>query len=79
MMRTPICLRLGIAHPIFGFSHSVDVCVAIAQAGGFPVLGLARELPHEIPPEWPAAHESILGERGFPPSAYHSSNALGAR
>ena len=35
--------------PIFGFSHSVDVCVAIARAGGFPVLGLARELPHEIP------------------------------
>jgi NAD(P)H-dependent flavin oxidoreductase YrpB (nitropropane dioxygenase family) len=23
--------------------------VAIAQAGGFPVLGLAREMPHEIP------------------------------
>lgn len=42
-------MQLGIAHPIFGFSHSVDVCVAIAQAGGFPVLGLARELPQEIP------------------------------
>ena len=26
-----------------------DEVVAIAQAGGFPVLGLARELPHEIP------------------------------
>ena len=48
-LRTPICERLGIQHPIFGFSHSVDVVVAIAQAGGFPVLGLARELPHEIP------------------------------
>ena len=48
-LRTPICDRLGIRHPIFGFSHSVDVAVAIAQAGGFPVLGLARELPHEIP------------------------------
>jgi NAD(P)H-dependent flavin oxidoreductase YrpB (nitropropane dioxygenase family) len=47
--RTPICERLGIRHPIFGFSHSVDVGVAIAEAGGFPVLGLARELPHEIP------------------------------
>lgn len=46
--RTPICERLGIRHPIFGFSHSVDVAVAIAEAGGFPVLGLARELPHEI-------------------------------
>lgn len=48
-MRTPICETLGIRHPIFGFSHSVDVVVAIAEAGGFPVLGLARELPHEIP------------------------------
>lgn len=49
MLNTPICQRLGIRHPIFGFSHSLDVCVAIAQAGGFPVLGLARELPEEIP------------------------------
>lgn len=48
-LRTPLCDTLGIAHPIFGFSHSVDVVVAIAQAGGFPVLGLAREMPHEIP------------------------------
>ena len=49
MIRTPICEDLGIRHPIFGFSHSVDVCVAIARAGGFPVMGLARELPEEIP------------------------------
>lgn len=49
MPRTPLCERLGIRYPIFGFSHSVDVCVAIAQAGGFPVLGLAREMPHEVP------------------------------
>ncbi len=48
-LRTPVCDRLGIAHPIFGFSHSVDVAVEIARAGGYPVLGLAREMPHEIP------------------------------
>jgi NAD(P)H-dependent flavin oxidoreductase YrpB (nitropropane dioxygenase family) len=48
-LRTPLCDILGIAHPIFGFSHSVDVVVEIARAGGFPVLGLAREIPHEIP------------------------------
>lgn len=48
-MRTPICETLGIRHPIFAFSHSVDVVVAVAEAGGFPVLGLARELPDEIP------------------------------
>jgi len=48
-IQTPLCRQLGIRHPIFGFSHSVDVVVAIAEAGGFPVLGLAREMPHEIP------------------------------
>ena len=49
MIQTALCEKLGVRHPIFGFSHSVDVVVAIAQAGGFPVLGLARELPEEIP------------------------------
>ena len=46
---TPICERLGIRYPIFGFSHSVDVVVEIARAGGFGVLGLARELPDDVP------------------------------
>jgi NAD(P)H-dependent flavin oxidoreductase YrpB (nitropropane dioxygenase family) len=49
MLRTPICDQLGIRYPIFGFSHSVDVAVAIAEAGGFPVVGLSRELPDEVP------------------------------
>lgn len=49
MIRTPICDLLGIKTPIFGFSHSVDVVVEIARAGGFPVLGLAREMPEELP------------------------------
>lgn len=48
-IKTPLCERLGIRHPIFGFSHAADVVVAIAEAGGFPVLGLARELPEDIP------------------------------
>ena len=48
-MRTPICDLLEIDHPIFGFSHEPDVVVAIAEAGGFPVLGLAREMPEDIP------------------------------
>ena len=46
---TPLCERLGVRYPIFGFSHSLDVVAAIAEAGGFPVLGLAREMPDEIP------------------------------
>lgn len=48
MPRTPICDRLGIAVPIFGFSHSVEVTVAIAECGGFPVFGAARETPERI-------------------------------
>ncbi|MFA7665955.1 MAG: nitronate monooxygenase [Burkholderiaceae bacterium] len=46
---TPLCKRLGIRFPIFGFSHSIDVVVALARAGGFGVLGLAREMPDEVP------------------------------
>lgn len=46
---TPLCERLGIRYPIFGFSHSPDVVVEIARAGGFGVLGLAREMPDEVP------------------------------
>ncbi|HEY2257947.1 MAG TPA: nitronate monooxygenase [Variovorax sp.] len=48
-IQTPLSERLGLRHPVFGFSHSIDVVVEIARAGGFPVLGLAREMPHEIP------------------------------
>ncbi|NRO98882.1 nitronate monooxygenase [Paraburkholderia sp. NMBU_R16] len=46
---TAICRDLGAHFPIFGFSHEPDVVVALAEAGGFGVLGLAREMPHEIP------------------------------
>ncbi len=46
---TPISGTLGIELPIFGFSHEPDVVIAIARAGGFPVLGLAREMPEHIP------------------------------
>jgi len=48
-LRTPICDTLGIRHPIFGFSHEPDVVFAIAEAGGFPVLGLGRDAPGQIP------------------------------
>lgn len=46
---TDICRRLGVPYPIFGFSHEPDVIVALAEAGGFGVLGLAREMPQDIP------------------------------
>ena len=63
-LRTPICDRLNIALPIFGFSHSVDVTVAIAEAGGFPVFGVARENPAKIAGEI-AAIRQRLGARPF--------------
>ncbi|WP_321948703.1 nitronate monooxygenase [Paraburkholderia sp. J10-1] len=47
---TAICRALGARYPVFGFSHSPDVIVALAEAGGFGVLGLAREMPDDIAP-----------------------------
>jgi NAD(P)H-dependent flavin oxidoreductase YrpB (nitropropane dioxygenase family) len=41
-MRTPICDRLGIDHPIFGFTPSEHVAAAISRAGGMGVLGCVR-------------------------------------
>lgn len=46
---TPLSRRLGVRWPIFGFSHEPEVVAAIARAGGFGVLGLARELPEDVP------------------------------
>lgn len=48
MLKNALCRRLGIELPIFGFSHSVEVTVALAEAGGFPVFGAARETPEHI-------------------------------
>src|SRR5215475_10329487 len=41
-MRTPVCDRLGIEHPIFGFTPSEHVAAAISRAGGLGVLGCVR-------------------------------------
>ena len=58
MLRTALCERLGIALPIFGFSHSIEVTIALAEAGGFPVFGAARETPDRI-----AADIALLKQR----------------
>lgn len=50
-LHTALCKRLGIEVPIFGFSHSIEVTVALAEAGGFPVFGAARESPDRIAAE----------------------------
>jgi NAD(P)H-dependent flavin oxidoreductase YrpB (nitropropane dioxygenase family) len=41
-MRTPLCDRLGIQYPIFGFTPSEHVAAAISRAGGLGVLGCVR-------------------------------------
>ncbi|MPZ80689.1 MAG: nitronate monooxygenase [Actinophytocola sp.] len=41
-MRTPLCDRFGIEHPIFGFTPSEHVAAAISRAGGMGVLGCVR-------------------------------------
>jgi len=47
-MRTPICDTLGIEFPIFAFSHCRDVVAAVANAGGFGVLGALAYEPERL-------------------------------
>lgn len=47
-IHTPICDTLGVEHPIFAFSHSIDVVVGVCLAGGVGVLGATRMFPEEI-------------------------------
>jgi NAD(P)H-dependent flavin oxidoreductase YrpB (nitropropane dioxygenase family) len=63
-LRTALCRRLGIDVPIFGFSHSVDVTVALAECGGFPVFGAARETPDRIAEDIAIIRKRI-GQRPF--------------
>jgi len=41
-LRTPLCDRFGIDHPIVGFTPSEQVAAAISKAGGLGVLGCVR-------------------------------------
>lgn len=47
-LTTPVCRRLGIARPIFGFAHSVAAVAAVSRAGGLGVYGATRDTPDEI-------------------------------
>lgn len=42
------CERLRLEWPIFGFSHSIDVTVALANAGCYPIYGAAWDMPEVI-------------------------------
>ena len=41
-MRTELCDRFGIDHPIFVFTPSEKVAAAVSKAGGLGVLGCVR-------------------------------------
>lgn len=61
---TSVCKRLGIANPVFGFSHSVEVTAAITNAGGFGVYGATRDKPDAIR-ERLAEIRNLVGDRPF--------------
>lgn len=61
---TPLCKRLGIRNPIFGFSHSMEVTAAITNAGGFGVYGATRDMPEAIV-ERLGKIRSMVGDRPF--------------
>ena len=61
---TPICDKLGIEYPIFGFAHDVATVAAITNAGGYGVYGATRRFPHEIAEEL-ATIKSLVGDKPF--------------
>lgn len=60
----PICDRLGIQYPIFGFAHDVAAVAAITNAGGYGVYGATRRFPHEIETELAEIRE-LVGDKPF--------------
>ena len=47
-MHNTLCDVYGIDDPIFAFSHSPAVVLAVTQAGGFGVLGAAGMEPEQL-------------------------------
>ena len=50
-LTTPLCERLGIKVPIFGFAHDIATVAAITNAGAIGVYGATRRFPSEITDE----------------------------
>jgi len=61
---TPICDRLGMTYPIFGFAHSLRATAAICNAGGLGVYGATRRFPHEIEAELREL-KRLVGDKPF--------------
>ena len=47
-MKSRLCERLGIAFPLFAFSHCRDVVAAVSKAGGFGVLGVVGHTAESV-------------------------------
>ncbi len=63
-IHTTLCDTLQVQHPIFAFSHSKDVVVAVCLAGGVGVLGATRMFPEEIKSQLAEIRERV-GPRPF--------------
>jgi NAD(P)H-dependent flavin oxidoreductase YrpB (nitropropane dioxygenase family) len=63
-LRTPICDRLGIDVPVFGFVHSVEAAAEVSRNGGFGIYGATRDTPEEIR-ERLKQIRSMIGNRPF--------------
>ena len=63
-MRSELCDKLGIEHPIFAFTHCRDVVVAVSKAGGIGAPGAAGFTPEQLKEEldWIDAH---IGDKPY--------------
>ena len=64
LLWSPICERMGINYPIFGFAHSIHAVAAITNAGGIGVYGAIRRFPDEIKAEL-AQIRALVGDKPF--------------
>lgn len=63
-LHNSLCDRLGLTWPIFGFSHSIDVTVALANAGCYPIYGAAWDMPDVIAAKMQVIRDGV-GDRPF--------------
>ena len=75
-LTSPICAKLDIRYPIFGFAHDVSTVAAITNAGGYGVYGATRRFPHEIRDELSAIRE-LVGDKPFGVDAARAKYFLG--
>ncbi len=61
-MKSTLCGRLGIAFPLFAFSHCRDVVAAVTNAGGFGVLGATIHTPESLEIELAWIDDQVNGK-----------------